>query len=225
MNSNSNGNGNSNSNSKHITGNSNNFNITINSRHTMIESTIPKNENTRVILRMAASIGASSLLAVSGCTTMVDPYGQPQNVLTPQGATMVRTLVTAGVGAGSGALLKNQPGWLNGMVSSLASGLTSQIVSNYRPRNYGYNYANNYSYQRQLPQMTIANQYIGGYNFNRNAYGTSSTSGIYKPNPIYRQQRLNKKYNQRYNQNYNQNVLYQRLPNGEFIPIPNPNGY
>ena len=80
-------------------------------------------------------------LTLPSCTTVVGPDGQPRQVMTPMGAAITQTLVSTGVGAGTGALMNKAPGWANGMVSAGAGSIGSQVVNAFIPQS-GQQYGN-----------------------------------------------------------------------------------
>jgi len=92
------------------------------------------------------------VLALPSCATVVGPNGQPQQVMTPMGAGIVQTLVSVGVGAGTGALMRNSPGWANGAVSGGASSIVSQVANSFIPQS-GRGYSN---YQQRVPSNVYA---------------------------------------------------------------------
>lgn len=156
-------------------------------------------------------LALASLLSLSACETMVDQYGQTKQVMSPTGAALLNTAVATGVGAASGSLLKNQPGWMNGMISSLSGSVASQLVNSV---------ANQGSTSRYSPRP----------NYNTQNYQSPQNPQNYYPQPMSQpmsqpMQRVN--YQTYGNQNYpsspgggqNQEVLYTRLPNGQFVPI------
>lgn len=76
-----------------------------------------------------------ALILLSSCATYSDPYsGEIKQGLTPTGSAIVQTLVATGVGAGAGSLMRNQPGWANGMVSGGSSSVVSQLVNGFLPK-------------------------------------------------------------------------------------------
>lgn len=156
------------------------------------------------------TLALASLLSLSACETMVDQYGQTKQVMSPTGAALLNTAVATGVGAASGSLLKNQPGWMNGMISSLSGSVASQLVNSV---------ANQGSTSRYSPRPNYNTQ---NYQSPQNPQNPQN----YYPQPMSQpMQRVN--YQTYGNQNYpsspgggqNQEVLYTRLPNGQFVPI------
>jgi hypothetical protein len=173
-------------------------------------------------LSLTTTIGITILcLFQSGCETVPDQYGQPKQVLSRQGAAVLNTLIATGVGTASGALMKNQPGYLNGLVSSLSGSVASQLVNslatspsqtpNYqiqRTSYIDYDRINNYQAQMAARQMRVT----------RTPYGTygrqmSATAQNY---PTY--QTRNYQNGSYANQNQGE-VLYARLPNGQFVQV------
>ena len=213
----------------------------------LLEQKSPKSSNsgnTISIVRLSLCLLAAACLTagLTGCETIVDDYGVQRQVISPQGAAVLDTLVATGVGAGSGALLKDQPGWMNGMISALSGSVTSQLVNAVAT-------APQSPTQRQLRAIQQQNYgyNVNGYNnngYNNNGYNNNGYyQDEYYGNNTYQNPQPPRGYN-RYNNQvqyplYNQNmgnastrtmirtsqqgnsqqILYTRLPNGQFIPI------
>lgn len=60
--------------------------------------------------------------------TVPGPYGQTRETLSPAGTALVGTLMSAAIGAGTGALMQNQPSWSVGLVSGAASGVAGVVT-------------------------------------------------------------------------------------------------
>jgi hypothetical protein len=147
-------------------------------------------------------VGISSMFLLAGCETIVDQYGVQRQVMTPTGAAVLDTLVSTGVGAGAGALLKDQPGWMNGMISSLSGSVASQLVDAVSEQNQRPSYPYR-GYSQPIPTQ-IRPQTYGGYpNAQYNQY---SQYNQYQQYPQYQGQRQSQ-------------PLYTRLPNGQFVPV------
>lgn len=138
-------------------------------------------------------LAVSITVLVGGCTTYTDQFGQSHQGLSETGAAVLQTAVAVGVGAGSGALLKNQPGWANGAVSSLAGSVAGQFVNSLAPRQQGGSYQSQPSYQQNgYPRQATYNPGYGtqgGYpqsyppaRYNRGNYGDYNTEGGYSGN-------------------------------------------
>lgn len=150
-------------------------------------------------------------LCLCSCETVPDQYGRPHNVLTPAGAAIVNTVVSTGIGTGTGALMNNQPGWITGGASSLAGSIASQLVNAFTPQ------AGNYSSRPQycgVPEQDQGYQQNQGY---QNNYGY--------PTQNYRNQNGQSGYSKNHNQAaYNRatqnqaQIVYVRNPDGTFSP-------
>lgn len=149
-----------------------------------------------------AAIAPISLLT-TGCETIVDQYGNQRQVMTPAGASALSTLVATGIGAGSGALLQDQPGWMNGMISSLSGSVASQLAESVTDQGYNNRYSNYQPRQQNVRYQTYGNMYGDDPGY--------QTQGTVQPtNPNYPRNR---------NYQNTQQVLYTRLPNGQFVAI------
>lgn len=82
---------------------------------------------TRILLLIAA------LPFLSACSTIQGPDGRIHRVVSPEGMAVLEAVTAVGVGAGTGALMRNTPGWANGAVSGLAGDVTGQILRNVVP--------------------------------------------------------------------------------------------
>jgi len=109
---------------------------------------------------------SSTTLLLAACETVTGPNGQPRSVMTPLGAGILQTVIATGVGAGSGALLRNQQGWANGMVSGGVSSIASQAVNAFVPQT-GYQQTRYAQPQYSSPQYPVQN----GYNQPRPSQG------------------------------------------------------
>lgn len=81
-----------------------------------------------------AIVSVVSALMLGACTTVVGPDGRERQVMTPMGAGIVQTFVSAGVGAGTGALMRNSPGWATGAVAGGGGSVVSQVVNSFIPQ-------------------------------------------------------------------------------------------
>lgn len=204
---------------------------------------IPKTEDTRTILRMAATIGlaTSALLWLPACTSLQEPYyGQnnypdaPQGYNSNQGSRALQSLISSAQGA---TVTRNgTPNFDSSrFLNNLTRNLNNQVLGSSNRYNQGNRYTryNNNGYN----QNSRYNQYNGNNNYN-NYRGQNS--GVYKPNPSHRQAYLERRAAQRqrqqsyqnsqyygqygssrnnYSNNYGEEPLYKRLPNGQFVPI------
>lgn len=123
-------------------------------------------------------------LSLCSCATVYGPNGQQRQVMTPAGAAIIQTLVSTGIGAGSGSLMRNTPGWSNGMTSGGVGSIASQVVNAFVPQGGG-SYNNNYNngYQRQNQQAYYNNGYqqasYGGYQQRNNNSFAPQRSPVY----------------------------------------------
>jgi hypothetical protein len=208
----------------------------------LLEQKSPTSSNSRntisIVRLTLCLLAATSLTAgLTGCETIVDNYGVQRQVISPQGAAVLDTLVATGVGAGSGALLKDQPGWMNGMISALSGSVTSQLVNavatapqtpNQRQlraiqqQNYGYN-ANGYNNNGYNNNGYYQDEYYGNNTYQNpqpprgyNQYNNQVQYPLYNQNTGNTSTRAVTRTSQQGN---SQQILYTRLPNGQFIPI------
>ena len=87
------------------------------------------------------------------------------------GAGIVQTLVSAGVGAGTGALMRNSPGWATGAVAGGGGSVVSQVVNSFIPQGGGYRQSSYYAPGTATP------------NSSRRPYGASGSTPLYYQRP------------------------------------------
>lgn len=81
---------------------------------------------------LASLVAVSSLL--SACTTEIGPNGQPRQVMTPFGAAAVQAVTAAGIGAGTGALMRGVNPVAAGAISAGAGSVGSQAINAFIPK-------------------------------------------------------------------------------------------
>jgi hypothetical protein len=98
----------------------------------------PLNNSTLITMKHLILIAA---LFLTGCMTVPDQYGQPRKILSPAGQGLVNTVLYTAVGAGTGALMQNQPSWQVGLAAGAASGAAGMVSEALMyPEYYGANY-------------------------------------------------------------------------------------
>jgi hypothetical protein len=80
------------------------------------------------------SLATIASLFASGCTTQIGADGQPHQVMTPLGAAAVQAVTAAGIGAGTGALLKGVNPVAAGAISAGAGSIGSQAINAFIPK-------------------------------------------------------------------------------------------
>jgi hypothetical protein len=73
-------------------------------------------------------IALAGVFGFSGCATEIGPDGQPHSVITPVGAAALQTITAAGIGAGTGALLRGVNPVAAGAISAGAGSIGSQAI-------------------------------------------------------------------------------------------------
>ena len=68
-------------------------------------------------------------LGFSGCATEIGQDGRPHNVLTPAGAAALQAVTAAGIGAGTGALMRGVNPVAAGAISAGAGSIASQAIN------------------------------------------------------------------------------------------------
>lgn len=85
----------------------------------------------KILYSMAMNFKNLSIVGVlflTGCMTVTDQYGQTRHVMSPAGVSLVSILTSTAIGAGTGALMQNQPSWAVGLASGAASGVANVAV-------------------------------------------------------------------------------------------------
>lgn len=80
-------------------------------------------------------VSTTTLLAA--CTTEMGPNGQPRQVMTPLGAALVQGVAAAGIGAGTGALMRGVNPVAAGAISAGAGSIGSQAINAFIPKSSG----------------------------------------------------------------------------------------
>jgi hypothetical protein len=91
-----------------------------------------------------------TLALLSACTTVDGPNG-PQQVMTPMGAAVLQTATAAGIGAGTGALLRGVNPVAAGAISAGAGSVGSQAINAFVPQTAGSNVRGNDPVYKRLP--------------------------------------------------------------------------
>jgi hypothetical protein len=191
--------------------------------HYMINNTIPKTDQTRMIIRMAGALGVASVLA--GCASTYEPYAMEGTGLSPQGTAILRTVLAsaqnATVGARGGAGMSFQT---DRFINNLSRSLPNQVLNNYTYPRYG-------NLNRQPYYQNYNNGYRTAYNNYGPNYQNPNNNRVYNPNPSHREAYLQRRaatkarnqyyrgYDNGYGNQTGTDTLYKRLPNGQFIPV------
>jgi outer membrane lipoprotein SlyB len=75
-----------------------------------------------------------AIVLLSSCTTEIEPNGQTRQAMTPMGAAVVQGLSAAGIGAGTGALMKGVNPVAAGAISAGAGSVGSQVINAFIPK-------------------------------------------------------------------------------------------
>jgi len=148
------------------------------------------------ISHKSLSLAVIPLLLASGCTTEVGPNGQPRSVMTPFGAAAVQAVTAAGIGAGTGALMRGVNPVAAGAISAGAGSVGSQAINAFIPKSSG----SGGGYQQQPT--------------NQQLYVRSGDSFV--PAKISYQQMTDGSYAPSYPRG---KQLFRQLPNGNFAPV------
>lgn len=73
-------------------------------------------------------------LGLSACTTEIGADGQPHKVMTPMGAAVVQGVTAAGIGAGTGALMRGVNPVAAGAIAAGAGSVGSQAINAFIPQ-------------------------------------------------------------------------------------------
>lgn len=134
---------------------------------------------------------------LSACTTEIGPNGQPRQVMTPFGAAAVQAVTAAGIGAGTGALMRGVNPVAAGAISAGAGSIGSQAINAFIPKSSGQ--GGGYQQQPTNQQLYVRNS-DGGFSPAKISY-VQQPDGSYVPSyPRGRQ-------------------LFRQLPNGAFAPV------
>jgi outer membrane lipoprotein SlyB len=143
---------------------------------------------------LVSLLSVSSLLAA--CTTEIGPNGQPRQVMTPLGAALVQGVAAAGIGAGTGAMMRGVNPVAAGAISAGAGSIGSQAINAFIPKSSG----QGGGYQQQPT--------------NQQLYVRSGDSFV--PAKISYSQQPDGSYVPSYPRG---RQLFRQLPNGSFAPV------
>ena len=133
---------------------------------------------------------------LSACTTEVGPNGQPRQVMTPMGAAVLQGVTAAGIGAGTGALMRGVNPVAAGAISAGAGSIGSQAINAFIPKASG----QGGGYQQQPTNQQL-------YIHSGDGFVPAKISYVQQPDgsyaPSYPRGR----------------TLYRQLPNGNFVPV------
>jgi hypothetical protein len=142
---------------------------------------------------------ASSAALLAGCTTEMGPNGQPRSVMTPMGAAVVQGLTAAGIGAGTGALMRGVNPVAAGAIAAGAGSVGSQAINAFIPKSSGSGSGGGYQQQPTNQQLY-----------------TRNSSGGFVPAKISYVQQQDGTYIPSYPRG---SQLFRQLPNGAFAPV------
>lgn len=146
-------------------------------------------------------VPAIALLAA--CTTEIGPNGQPRQVMTPFGAAAVQAVTAAGIGAGTGALMRGVNPVAAGAISAGAGSVGSQAINAFIPKSSG----QSGGYQQNAP--VAGNQGGDGTLYTRsgNSFVPAKLRYVQQMDGSYRPVSMGGQ------------KLYRQMPNGAFIPV------
>jgi hypothetical protein len=151
----------------------------------------------------------SSLIALlptaallTACTTEIGPNGQPRQVMTPFGAAALQAVTAAGIGAGTGALMRGVNPVAAGAISAGAGSVGSQAINAFVPKSSG---------QGAQMQQAVPVSQGGGES---QLYTRSGNSFV--PAKLRYVQQLDGSYRP---VSPGGQKLYRQMPNGAFIPV------
>lgn len=142
-------------------------------------------------------VSVASLL--SACTTEIGPNGQPRSVMTPMGAAVVQGLTAAGIGAGTGALMRGVNPVAAGAIAAGAGSVGSQAINAFIPKSSGGGSAQA-APQQQTTQTLYVRTSDGGFTPAKISY-LKQVDGSYAPSYPRGKQ------------------LFRQLPNGSFVQV------
>jgi hypothetical protein len=145
------------------------------------------------------SLTTLGALFASGCTTQIGADGQPHQVMTPLGAAAVQAVTAAGIGAGTGALLKGVNPVAAGAISAGAGSVGSQAINAFIPKASGQQGG-----PAPAPQQTQGNTQL--YTRSGNSFVPAKISYVQQMDGSYAPVSSGGK-------------LYRQMPNGAFIPV------
>jgi len=139
---------------------------------------------------------ASTTALLAACTTEMGPNGQPRSVMTPMGAAVVQGLTAAGIGAGTGALMRGVNPVAAGAIAAGAGSIGSQAINAFIPKSSG---------GGQAPQQQTTQTLY-----------TRTSDGSFTPAKISYVQQMDGSYVPSYPRG---RQLFRQLPNGAFAPV------
>ena len=143
---------------------------------------------------------ASTAALLAGCATEIGPNGQPRSVMTPLGAALVQGVAAAGIGAGTGALMRGVNPVAAGAMSAGAGSIGSQAINAFIPKSSGGSSAQVAQQQQQTNQTLYTRSSEGGFTPAKISY-LKQVDGSYAPSYPRGKQ------------------LFRQLPNGAFAPV------
>jgi hypothetical protein len=141
-----------------------------------------------------ALVATTALL--SACTTEIGPNGQPRQVMTPLGAALVQGVAAAGIGAGTGAMMRGVNPVAAGAISAGAGSIGSQAINAFIPKSSG----QGGGYQQQPTNQQLYVRSGDGFVPAKISY-VQQPDGSYVPSYPRGKQ------------------LFRQLPNGSFAPV------
>lgn len=136
-------------------------------------------------------------LTLTGCTTEIGADGQPRKVMTPMGAAVVQGVTAAGIGAGTGALMRGVNPVAAGAIAAGAGSVGSQAINAF------------------IPQAGKGSGKTSATAQNQQLYVRAS-DGSFVPAKVSYIQQADGSYAPSYPRGQQ---LYRQLPNGSFSPV------
>lgn len=136
-------------------------------------------------------------LTLTACTTETGADGQPHKVMTPMGAAVVQGVTAAGIGAGTGALMRGVNPVAAGAIAAGAGSVGSQAINAF------------------IPQAGKGSGKASGATQNQQLYIRAS-DGSFVPAKVCYIQQPDGSYAPSYPRGQQ---LYRQLPNGSFAPV------
>lgn len=140
---------------------------------------------------------ASTTALLAACTTEMGPNGQPRSVMTPMGAAVLQGVTAAGIGAGTGALMRGVNPVAAGAIAAGAGSVGSQAINAFIPKSSG---GSAQAHQQQTTQTLY----------------TRTSDGSFTPAKISYVQQMDGSYVPSYPRG---KQLFRQLPNGAFAPV------
>lgn len=123
----------------------------------------------------------STVVLITGCTTEMGPDGRPRSVMTPMGAATLQAVTAAGIGAGTGAMMRGVNPVAAGAISAGAGSVGSQAINAFIPKAGG---GGDQRQQSSYQQPSGYQQQSG----NQQLFIRTSDGGFAPVNPSYVQQ-------------------------------------